>query len=186
MERQQKVKESLYLFLLERREENQLTQAFTAYNTRIIDPPFGEDTPTSPKTVLILAGAFMMGLLVPFGLIWLLESLNTRVRGKKDVESLSMPLMGEIPAIRDEHHSEKPVIKKKRENAGLKDLLVAEGSRDVVNEAFRVLRTNLEFMSAKEKGCKVVMITSFNPGSGKSLITMNLAASLALKGRRCL
>ncbi len=186
VERQQKVKESLYLFLLERREENQLTQAFTAYNTRIIDPPFGEDTPTSPKTVLILAGAFMMGLLVPFGLIWLLESLNTRVRGKKDVESLSMPLMGEIPAIRDEHHSEKPVIKKKRENAGLKDLLVAEGSRDVVNEAFRVLRTNLEFMSAKEKGCKVVMITSFNPGSGKSLITMNLAASLALKGKKVL
>ena len=128
----------------------------------------------------------MMGLLVPFGLIWLLESLNTRVRGKKDVESLSMPLMGEIPAIRDEHHSEKPVIKKKRENAGLKDLLVAEGSRDVVNEAFRVLRTNLEFMSAKEKGCKVVMITSFNPGSGKSLITMNLAASLALKGKKVL
>ncbi|MCM1483862.1 MAG: polysaccharide biosynthesis tyrosine autokinase [Muribaculaceae bacterium] len=186
VERQQKVKESLYLFLLERREENQLTQAFTAYNTRIIDPPFGEDYPTSPKTMLILFVAFMIGLLVPFGIIWLRETMNTRVRGKKDVESLTMPLMGEIPAIHDEHHKDKPVLKKKRENAGIKDLLVREGSRDIVNEAFRVLRTNLEFMSAKEKGCKVVMITSFNPGSGKSLITMNLAASLALKGKRVL
>lgn len=186
VERQQKVKESLYLYLLEKREENQLTQAFTAYNTRIIDPPFGEDSPTSPKTSIILALAVIMGLGVPFCLIWAGEALNTRVRGKKDVERLTMPMLGEVPAINDENHRSKPVLKKKRENLGMKDLMVKEGSRDIVNEAFRVLRTNLEFMTGKNKKCDVVMVTSFNPGSGKSLITMNLAASLGLKGKRVL
>lgn len=184
--RQQKVKESLYLFLLEKREENQLSQAFSTYNTRIIDPPFGEDKPTSPRTMMVMLVAFMCGLLIPFGIIFLRETFNTRVRGKKDIESLTMPLVGEIPAIKDENHNGKTKIGKKRVNAGIKDLVVSEGKRDIVNEAFRVLRTNLEFMGNKEKGCKVVMITSFNPGSGKSLICMNLAASLGLKGKRVL
>lgn len=186
VERQQKVKESLYLFLLEKREESQLSQAFTAYNTRLIDAPFGSSLPSSPKKSFIFASAFIIGLLIPFGILFIRETLNTKVRGKRDVEDLSIPIMGEIPQIFDEHHHEKKIFqkKKRRTNKGIKDIVVRAGSRNVINEAFRVLRTNLEFMNGKNETGQVVMITSFNPGSGKSLITMNLAITLGLNGKK--
>ncbi len=189
VERQQKVKESLYLYLLEKREENQLSQAFTAYNTRLIDAPYGDSTPTSPQPAIIYFLAIALGLIIPFGILFVRQSLNTKVRGKKDIEAIDIPLMGEIPQIQDESHRtirRTPFKKIHRRNAGIKDIVVREGSRDVINEAFRVLRTNLEFVSAKSEGCNVIMITSFNPGSGKSLITMNLAIALGLRGKNVL
>lgn len=186
VERQQKVKESLYLYLLEKREESQLSQAFTAYNTRLIDAPFGSSIPTSPKKSFIFAAAFILGLLIPFGILFLRETLNTKVRGKRDIEDLPIPIMGEIPQIFDDHHRDKKFYEKnkRRVNAGVKDIVVREGSRNIINEAFRVVRTNLEFMNGKNETGQVVMITSFNPGSGKSLITMNLAITLGLNGKK--
>lgn len=186
VERQQKVKESLYLFLLEKREENELSQAFSAYNTRIIDAPLINDAATSPKKSQIFMIAFILGLLLPFGIIFLRESINTKVRGKKDLEGLNIPIMGEIPQIVDENHHKSIKKGKRRINAGVKDIVVAEGKRDVVNEAFRVLRTNLDFMAGSDQGCRTVMVTSFNPGSGKSLITMNMAVALSLRNKRVL
>ena len=97
VERQQKVKEALYLFLLQKREENELSQAFTAYNTRVITPPTGNGIPTSPKTKSILMMAFIVGLLLPIGIIFLHESMNTRIRSRKDLDALTIPLVGNIP-----------------------------------------------------------------------------------------
>lgn len=181
VERQQKVKESLYLFLLQKREENELSQAFTAYNTRIIAPPYGSMQPTSPVRKNIFMAAFALGLLIPVVIIFMRESMNTRIRGRKDLENVAVPLIGEIPLFA---RPKKGIFGRKPQE--LKSVVVKEGSRDIINEAFRVLRTNLEFITAKDRVSNVFIVTSFNPGSGKSFTTMNLAASLAIKGKKVL
>lgn len=180
VERQQKVKEALYLFLLQKREENELSQAFTAYNTRVITPPSGSMIPTAPVKKNIALVAIALGLLIPVVIIFIRENMNTKVRGRKDLESLSLPFAGEIPSAVSGKG------KKKVHNA--KTIVIRQGNRDIVNEAFRVLRTNLEFMlDAKTDGkASVTLFTSFNPGSGKTFLTMNTAATFALKGKRVL
>ena len=181
VERQQKVKEALYLFLLQKREENELSQAFTAYNTRIITPPSGSLKPTAPVKRNIALIAFAMGVLIPVVIIFVRENMNTKVRGRKDLESLSVPFVGEIPLAESG--------KKKKTAHTAKEIVIHQGKRDIVNEAFRVLRTNLEFiLDAKEDKdrASVTLITSFNPGSGKTFLTMNTAATFAMKGKRVL
>lgn len=173
VERQQKVKEALYLFLLQKREENELSQAFTAYNTQIIAKPHGLKTPIAPRKVIIVFAAFIFGLIIPFGATYVMQMLNTRVRGRKDLENLAVPFLGEIPMIK--------FRKGQKEN-----FVVKQGSRNVINEAFRVLRTNIGFVSSQDSSCNVIMITSFNAGSGKSFIAINLALSLAIRGKRVL
>ena len=183
VERQQKVKESLYLFLLQKREENELSQAFTAYNTRIITPPSGSDLPTSPIKKNILLVAFAIGLLIPVGIIFMRENMNTAIRGRRDLKGLTVPFLGEIPMYRNEDRS---LLGRFRKKAQRKGIVVEEGNRDYINEAFRVLRTNVEMMSENGGKSDIIAVTSFNPGSGKSFITMNLAAALAIKGKRVL
>ena len=181
VERQQKVKEALYLFLLQKREENELSQAFTAYNTRVITPPTGSMIPTSPVKKNIALVAFAFGILIPVVIIFIRENMNTKVRGRKDLESLSVPFVGEIPLAESG--------KKKKGVHTSKEIIIRQGKRDIMNEAFRVLRTNLEFiLDAKEDKNKasVTLITSFNPGSGKTFLTMNTAATFAMKGKRVL
>ncbi len=181
VERQQKVKESLYLFLLQKREENELSQAFTAYNTRIITMPSGSMAPTAPVRKNILMVAFALGMLIPVGIIFMRENMNTKVRGRKDLDNVTVPFIGEIPLF---------VRKKKgllgRKSHDVKTVVVKEGSRDIINEAFRVLRTNLEFMTGKDRTSNVIIMTSFNPASGKSFLTINIAVSLAIKGKKVL
>ncbi|MBR5898116.1 MAG: polysaccharide biosynthesis tyrosine autokinase [Muribaculaceae bacterium] len=177
--RQQKVKEALYLYLLQKREENELTRAFTADNTRIITPPMGELRPTSPGKMKILFVAFVLALLIPCAYIFLRESLITTVRSRRDLARLSVPMIGEIPL-----HGKSASFWNKKVGAG-NVVVVQEGNRDIINEAFRVLRTNVELMTHKDES-RVIVVTSFNPGSGKSFLVMNVAKSLALKGKRVL
>ena len=184
VERQQKVKESLYLFLLQKREENELSQAFTAYNTRIITPPVGSMIPTSPVKKNIALVALALGVLIPVVIIFIQENINTRVRGRKDLESLSMPLIGEIPL--SEPQGRKKNYFSRSKNTHKPALVVKDGRRDVVNEAFRVLRTNLEFIVPQDRRSNVIVVTSFNPGSGKTFLALNMAESLALKGKNVL
>lgn len=185
VERQQKVKESLYLFLLQKREENELTQAFTAYNTCMVEEPFGSTSPTFPKKNKILMMAFMIGLAIPLGIFIIREVLDTKIRGKKDLASLSIPYLGEIPSAINKPRGLNRLKKHVTEE---RKIVVTEKSRDAINEAFRVLRTNLEYMGNEEgKGkCKVIEVTSANPGSGKTFVSINLAKVLAIKGKRVL
>jgi len=178
--RQQKVKEALYLFLLQKREENELSQAFTPYNTRILTPPSGNMDPVAPQKKKILAIAFLLGLMFPVGCILLRENMNTTVRGRKDIARMAVPFIGEIPL--DTNVKKKRLFGKQEEDE--RRIVVKEGCRNVINEAFRVLRTNIEFMS--ENGAEVILLTSFNPGSGKTFLTMNIAASFAIKGKKVL
>lgn len=178
VERQQKVKESLYLYLLQKREENELSQAFTAYNTRIINMPGGSMAPVAPVKKNILLVAFALGLLIPVVIIFMAEIMNTAIRGRKDLENLTIPFVGEIPlGFRKKKFSRKV----QEQNT---TIVVKEKSRNVINEAFRVVRTNLEFMQNKEADSHVIMVTSANPGSGKTFISFNLSACLGIKGKR--
>ena len=97
VERQQKVKEQLYLFLLQKREENELSQAFTAYNTRVITRPGDSGKPPKPSKSVVFGIAFLLGLFIPFGVTYFREANNTRLRGRKDVEDLATPFLGELP-----------------------------------------------------------------------------------------
>lgn len=171
VERKQGVLESLYLYLLQQREQNELNQAFTAYNTRVIDPPIVTEKPIAPSKKNIMVIAFMLGLFIPLVLLYVQEVLNTKVRGRKDVENMSVPFLAEIPQV-------------KKTNA--ERAMVKHGSRDIINEAFRVLRTNLQFMMKDGEGARVVAFTSSNPASGKSFIALNLAMSYAIKGKKVL
>ena len=110
--------------------------------------------------------------------VYLMESNNTKVRGRKDVEHLAVPFLGEIPQYASD---KKDAVE--TENV----ILVKEGSRNIINESFRVLRTNVEFMCNSAEGKHtVIALTSFNPGSGKSFISVNLGMSLSLKGKKVL
>ena len=184
IERQQKVKESLYLFLLQKREENELSQAFTAYNTRIIAEPWGSSAPTSPQRNKILMIAFGLALALPAAFFIIRENVNSKVRGRKDLENLSVPYVGELPLW-------KP--KKDEEKEPGYHIVVKQHKRDITNEAFRVVRTNLEFMTSSALNAPlgthpsiVVMFTSFNPGSGKTFVCANLGASFGIRGNKAI
>lgn len=132
--------------------------------------------PTAPVKKNIFLVAFALGILIPVVIVFMRENMNTRVRGRKDLEGLSIPFIGEIPlSIRG---------KKRVKSHEAHTIVVKEGSRDIMNEAFRVLRTNLEFMIGKDQSSNVIVVTSFNPGSGKSFLTMNIAMSLAIKNKK--
>ena len=149
--RQQKVKEALYIYLLQKREENELSKTYTAWNTRLIQPPMGNPSPSAPRRSIIMLVALALGFCLPIGLLYLRETMNHKVRGRVDLDKMQTPLIGEIPNL----------------------------------ESFRILRTKLDyFVRSKGKDQKVVMITSFNPGSGKSFITANLAKVLSIKNAR--
>ena len=198
-ERQQKVKENLYLYLLQKREENELSQAFTAYNNRVITPATGSNVPTSPIPSMVWMIGAIVGIAVPALIIFLLEAINNQVRGRKDLNELSIPFIGEIP-IHRRHRTLKekmfgPWMKlwhnilvllkvAKEEEDKTLHILVKDHSRNVINEAFRVIRTNIEFMTAKGNRGKVIMLTSFNPNSGKTFVITNLVTSFAIKRQR--
>ena len=181
-ERQQKVKEALYLFLLQKREENELSQAFTAYATRVVASPSGPAAPIAPNKKMILLVALLLGLAIPFAWFYLKEVMDTTVRGRKDLENLSTPFLGELPStLKKRKFYERSKITDRPED---RQIVVKPHSRDLINEAFRVVRTNVEFMRGKETGGRVLMVTSFNVGSGKTFVSSNLATALAIKGRK--
>ena len=172
IERQQKIKEALYLYLLNKREENALSQSITESNARIIDPATGSNVPIAPNRRVIFLAALGIGLFIPAFIIWLAITLDTCIRTRKDVEDhLSIPFLGEIP------------LRKSRKGKNLA-MAVRENSRDSVSEAFRIVRTNMEFMRGETVGGQVVVLTSLNPGSGKTFVSANLAMSLVLTGKR--
>lgn len=169
--RQQKIKEELYLYLLNKREESVLSQTMTESNARVIDVASGSNAPVAPKKQKIMMMAIALGLAIPSGIIWLIYALNVNVRSRKDLEhSVSIPLLGEIP------------LKNKKDK---EDIVVLEDRQDSIAEAFRIIRTNLYFMQTNgDKNHQVAMFTSFNPSAGKTFISTNLAMSFILAQKK--
>lgn len=192
IERRRKIKEQLYTFLLQTREQNELQQAFEAYNTRVLQPSTGSNRQTFPneRNVWIIAG--LIGVLFPLICIVSREWLNTKVRGRRDIEKLTVPFVGELPNVTFPDEQKKYILgfikrKVKKGSEETKDVarvVVKPGSRNIINEAFRVLRTNVEFVIGSNEKNKVIMTTSANPGSGKTFISYNLALCMSLKGKK--
>lgn len=187
VERQQKVKEALYVFLLQKREENELTRTFISNNTRLVNPPSGTSNPTSPKKSMIFMITFVLGIFVPAAIIFILEQLNTLVKSKKDIANLTVPFLSELPYY---DRGKKRNFFKHWTRKELDDpetiIVVEEHNRNYINEAFRILRTNIDFVQHHSKEAAVSMITSIHSGSGKTFISSNIAKSMAIKGSRVL
>ena len=186
IERQQKVKESLYIYLLQKREENEIASLVNVSNTRLIMSPTGSASPVSPNKMMILLVAIVLGAGIPFAVIFLSRIMDTTVANKKDLSGLSIPFLSEIPQMKSSLQRNLANIgRHKFDNQNCR-VVVKKGSRNVINEAFRVLRTNLDMMLGKDSNSEAIMVTSFNPNAGKTFITMNMAASMALKGQKVL
>lgn len=174
IERQQKIKEALYLFLLNKREENALSQAMADNNARVIDGAEGSNAPISPNRNRILLLGLLVGIALPGAVCLAILFMDTRVHGRKDIEgATSVPYLGEIPL-------DKEAMKDHRK----KVMAVKEQGDDIVSEAFRILRTNMAFLSKKDKPAQVITFTSFNIGAGKTFIARNLSMSLAYMKKR--
>ncbi len=165
--RQQRIKESLYLYLLEKREETALSLAITTPNSRLIDAAKSNNNPVEPKSQLIYTFAFVLGLGLPAGLILLRDLLNDTLQSEEDLKALStVPIFGTIGFSKSGEH-----------------LVVKPNSRSAIAEMFRLLRANLEFGRTGE-GCQAYLITSGLSGEGKSFITLNLGMSMALSSKK--
>ena len=174
IERQQKIKEALYLFLLNKREENALSQAMADNKARVIDGAEGSNAPISPNRNRILLLGLLVGIALPGAVCLAILFMDTRVHGRKDIEGVtSVPYLGEIPL-------DKEAMKDHRK----KVMAVKEQGDDIVSEAFRILRTNMAFLSKKDKPAQVITFTSFNIGAGKTFIARNLSMSLAYMKKR--
>lgn len=192
IERQQTVKEQLYLFLLQKRESNDLTKAFIAYNTRIITPPMGSFIPVAPKLMSSLIIAFIFSMLVPIGLLYIKNSLDTLVRSREDIDGrVKAPFLGNIPFYGKRPSRWRTLLRRKREIDDNKpvEAVVKHGNGSPVNEAFRMVRSNLELMNSRlaagrESQSVVTMVTSAIPGSGKTFVSLNLGVAYALKKKR--
>ncbi len=170
IERQQKIKESLYMFLLNRREENALSQAMADNNARMIDHAHGPKGPIAPNRNRILLFGIALGLAVPCVFFLIKLFMDTKVHSRKDVErKISVPFLGEIPYDKHALH---------RQNGNEEEV------SDIVSEAFRILRTNMTFMAKNGQRIQVITFTSFNEGAGKTFISRNLALSLSLTGKK--
>ncbi|HBC29283.1 MAG TPA: chain-length determining protein [Prevotellaceae bacterium] len=166
--RQQEIKAELYLMLLQKREENFISLASTATKARVIDAPRSEGK-VSPKGKMVMMGALVLGMAFPVGLVYLLGMLRYRIEGREDVEKLTkIPLIADIPLAPKSHDGEHK-------------LAVRENSNDMMEEAFRGLRTNLRFVLGGDE--KVIVCTSCVPGEGKTFVSTNLAMSLSLLGK---
>ncbi|MFV5698722.1 GumC family protein [Flavobacterium sp. ZT3R17] len=169
--RQQKVKEELYLYLLQKREETAISLSATEPNARVVDAAKADRIPVSPKKNVIYLAGLLLGLLVPFGIIYMDDLLDTKIKSRLDLDGkTNIPFIGDVPT------SDTP-----------SEIMKSE-SRTSSAEALRIIRTNLEFMLSKvpDGQAKTIFLTSTFPKEGKTFVSANLAATFALSGKKVL
>ncbi|HRO47701.1 polysaccharide biosynthesis tyrosine autokinase [Agriterribacter sp.] len=167
IQRDQSVKEQLYFLLLQKREESAITLASTIPDSRSIEKPRSAGI-VSPKKVLILTIAFLLGLIIPIGIIYIINFFNNKIEDKDEVEqNCKLPVLGEISYVKKDTS---PIV-------------VQKGSRSIVAEQFRGIRTNISFTKPGHSP-RVLLVTSHRPEEGKSFTSLNLAASYALLNKK--
>ncbi|MCK5814530.1 MAG: polysaccharide biosynthesis tyrosine autokinase, partial [Flavobacteriaceae bacterium] len=169
--RRQRIIESLYLFLLEKREENAISLAATIPSGKIIDSAIGSNIPISPKRKIIYLAALIVGFLIPFGTLYIRYLSDNYIHTSKQLEAaLKMPFLGVIPkATNDEK------------------IVISSADRSAASESFRLLRTNINFILSDTIGpSKTIYVTSTIPSEGKTFVAINLATALALSNKKVL
>jgi len=167
--RQQETKNALYLFLLQKREESILSNAVNIEKAKIIDEAYSNGRKVSPKKMITYLGFVILGVLIPFLIIYFKDLLDTKVHDENDIKKLKIPYIGDIPL-----------------SSSKKNLYISDVDNSNNAEAFRYIRTNINFMlDSKGKG-KVVFVTSTQGGEGKTFVSINLASSLAISGKKTL
>ena len=165
--RQQEIKASLYLMLLQKREENAITLAATANNGRMIEEPISGGIPVSPNKKMYFLIAIVLGLGIPIAIIYLRNLLRFKIENRADIEKITdVPIVGDIP-MTDTQGT--PIV-------------VRENKNELMEEVFRSVRTNIQYMLSE--GRKVILFTSTNSGEGKSFTAGNLACSFAFMGKK--
>ncbi len=182
IERQQKVKEQLYVFLLQEKEKASMSQAYVSSNVRTLQTAAGSNAPIAPLTRSIYLMAIAIALGVPFVILFLIEITDTKIRGRGDLTDIATPFLGEI--------NEVPSLKTpwyKRQRKHRPTIVFGQTDQGIISENFRTIRTNLEFMLHQQQAqCRVIMLTSLGPDSGKTFLVANLAASFAQLGKKVL
>ncbi|MBP6754818.1 MAG: polysaccharide biosynthesis tyrosine autokinase [Bacteroidia bacterium] len=169
--RQQQIKETLYIFLLHKREETAISLAVGVSNIKSIDPPFSDGNIVSPKKQILLLGSILIGLIIPIMIIYFKGLLNTKITSKLSILNVNLPYLGDIPLLKKFNDNNKVVI--------------TSNSNDSISESFRILRTNVGFLfKKKDLNTKVIFVTSTIEKEGKSFVSLNLANSLALTNKK--
>jgi capsular exopolysaccharide synthesis family protein len=167
IQRQQKVKENLFLYLLQRKEEIAITTASTDPAYESLNPAIGRNEPVEPDAGKIRLFSILFGLLAPIGIIYIKDLLNDKLYTRDDItKRTKAPIVGEIGHVEDN-----------------RNLVVAHESRNIISEQFRIVRSNLGFFMANQPW-QTILVTSTVSGEGKSFISVNLAAVLALSGKK--
>lgn len=174
--RKQQTTESLYLYLLQKREESQITFASAAPKSKIVDSAYGSGLPISPNRKIVFLSAMIVGLLIPFSIIYVKDSLNNKIQNKVELEKLisntsATQVLAELPAV------------------GKKDSkLITGDDRSVLGESLRILRTNLDYLLKRKPTSlgSVVLITSSVSGEGKTFVSSNLSTVLASTKKKVL
>ena len=167
--RQQEVRSGLYLLLLQKREENSISLAATADKGKLIAMPLYRGK-VSPRKGMILGTAFLLGLLIPFVILFVRQLLRYRIEGREDVASLTkLPIVADVPVANE----------KTKRAAGI---VVQADKNSQMDEVFRSLRTNVQFMMKENE--KIILFTSGISGEGKTFLAANLAVSFTLLGKR--
>jgi len=168
--RKEETKNALYLFLLQKREESILSNEISIDKSKIINNAYSSEMPISPKKGIIYFAALLLGLLAPASVIYLRDVLDTKIHNEKDLKRLGIPYIGDVPLTKSSN-----------------DLFIDDGDNSNIAEAFRYIRTSIDFMldGSKERG-KTIFVTSTHSGEGKTFTSINLATSFALSGKKTL
>ena len=167
--RQQEVKSGLYLMLLQKREENSISLAATADKGKLIDEPIYQGK-VSPKNMVIMLVALVLGIGLPLLIIYLIQMMRYKIEGHEDVARLTtIPIVADVAVASEAAKSSAGIVVKENQNSQM-------------DEIFRSLRTNVQFML--EEGQKVILFTSSTSGEGKTFNAANLAVSFALLGKK--
>jgi len=174
IERQQLIKQSLYLLLLTKREEAAINLAITEPSIKVVDYALSGSGPISPKSNIVYASAILGGLLIPFGILYLIFMLDTKLHSKEDITRINskIPVIGEIPDV------------KKKEDIIFKD----PNDRTALAESFRILSSNVDYILpvTNDKKGKVIYCTSTIKGEGKTYISLNLSLALSSINKKVL
>jgi capsular exopolysaccharide synthesis family protein len=170
IKRQQQIFETLYLYLLQKREENSISLAIKAPNAKVIDAAYGTDIPVSPRKLYYYLAALVLGVVVPFVIIYLVFLFNNKVHTVEDIENvLDAPILGDVPSA------------KKKGNF----IINNDDKRGPLMEALRIIRTNLHFVLLNnKKTSKTIFVSSTFKGEGKTFVSINLARILAINKKK--